>query len=226
MLNRSILSLFSILFLTSCGNILVRSSPKDQIHLAKFEKPKSLTLRHGAKVDKNTYRRDFGIGYEPLSEHEVAELEKILGDTNNLQLRKTKALVHSEFKKEDVEVANQFLDKDSYDPESELQFNLYTTKRYGHPYILVPYMVWAAGHFVTLGILPLWMPQELNYFGDIRSSNGKVLYTFDKNCRADFWLWSPLLLAGYWERGHVAGDAFQKDCILSIFADAQKSDAL
>lgn len=214
--------LVSISVFTSCGNILIRSNPESEVHLAQFEKPKTLTIRHGAKIVENRYKRNYGFGYEPLSEHDSEEVEKIFKNVSSFKLRKVNGLDRAEFKKDDVEAAKEFLERGSFDSESDLQLNIYTEHRYGHSLMIYPYLVWTAGHIVTLGLLPIRIPQEFSYFGDIRSSSGNILYTFEKTCQANTWAWSPLLLAGHWDRPYIALEAFKKDCILSILADAQK----
>jgi len=217
--------IFSLSF-SSCVSKLSRSNPPEEIHLTSV-KTLNITLKTTAQATSGVYWPADEYRYMRSSEYETDKVVKIIEASGILKIKKKKDFdqVYQNVKKDDLVKNEVIWNKDAFDPESNLQFNFYQKTRWGHAYVILPYAVWGIVHVGSLGLIPMWMPESSNYFGDVRSKDGKVLFKFDKECSADVWIWSPFLFTGNWNSPNELRKDFDRECILSILDDAQKAKA-
>lgn len=216
-----------ICFCSGCVSKLSRSNPPNQIKL-ESKKQNIITIRAVAQASTGVYWSADEYRYMNLNEDQTAEIVKIIEGEGIFKIRKVKSFgqVFENVKKDDLQKIETIFNRDSFDSESDFQLNIFRKTKWGHAYMALVYGAWGIAHVASLGLIPVWVPLEDEFFGDFRSNDGKVIYKFEKKCKASIWSWSPFLLSGEWSKPNEVRNEFDKECILSILDDAQKAEVI
>lgn len=213
---------------SGCVSKLSRLNPPNQIELVSIVKPTKIAVKTVAQAASAVYWSADEYRYMALNEDQSSEIVKIIEDSGAFSVHKIKSfgVVHENVKKDDLQKIETIFNRDSFDSESDFQINLYRKTKWGHAYMALVYGVWGIVHAASLGLIPVWVPLSDDYFGDFRSKDGKVIYKFEKKCKASIWSWSPFLLTSEWSEPNQVRNEFDRECILSILDDAQKAEVI
>jgi hypothetical protein len=216
--------LILLLFLTGCITVANYKNPRPPIDLQKNRTQKSLTFRVGY------FRQSSEVSnlYQLKSMDSKEESVLLNGlRTNGLFSNVEPGFIPSgAYKGQTQEGMERLLEPSSYNPKTDIQINLYLVGDIpGDNWMIIPIAAYGLVHVASLGLIPFWGQRIWSVRGDFRNSRGQVIYKFEKQCKASFWSWTPLLLTK-WDWSTKLWYNFGNQCVSSILADAQDNGAM
>lgn len=219
-----LLIILTIIFgFAGCITRMTKSNLPEEIKLSVPEKPKSITVKIGGRIISTPSGEYNGLWYFAFDKSNFSDFQDILNQSKVFDVKQVKTITDLNLKYTETAKVKEVEDRDAFNKDSDYQLNIYRKFRHGHGPVLF-FIAWGVVHVGTLGLVPLWQPISEDYYGDIRSREGKVLFSFNKSCEGLLVSWSPYLLKVDWDYQHVLNQKFHRDCILSIIEDAQKSN--
>jgi hypothetical protein len=214
-----------ILILTACATVARYDDPNPPIQIEHAEHQYSLTIRMGYEWFQMYDSKNYTL--KELPPDISGDITEALRKNETFSEVIYKFFPHDHYKDKTKEEIEDILAKDSYNPKTNLQLNLYF---YGYtrptePWGLLPLIAMGTIHVASLGLVPMWIPQSWDIGGDIRSSNNQIKYKFHQKCRVTFWSWSPLFFSKEKKSLDALKKEFANNCINSILSNAQKLKA-